>query len=165
MSGANLTQITDGDTPLASVVMSNFNAINDKFNTGLDNTDIATNASIAFSKIGATALTTFAPAATGFSALTSDTGRYIQLGKIVFAYINVVGTSNATTLTFTLPVSAKAADTLVQFRSIDNGTSGTGRLDLAAASSTATAIKDTAANAWTNSGTKAFIGMFTYEAN
>jgi hypothetical protein len=111
------------------------------------------------------AWTTYAPAATGFSSKTSDTGSYQQIGKIVFADVSINGTSNATTLTFTLPVAPKKDMNYAQFRAGDAGASSVGMLNLIFANgTTATAYKNAANDAWTASGNKFFFGQFTYEA-
>lgn len=107
------------------------------------------------------------PNGTGFSAKTVDTLRYIQVGKIVFCQVDIEGTSNATTLTFTLPVAAKAADTIASARIANSGAFLTtaGLIQTAAASTTATVSKDTSGAAFTNTGTKVVAGYFFYEAN
>lgn len=112
------------------------------------------------------AWTSGTPAATGFASKTSDTLRYFQAGKLVFCIINIAGTSNATTLTFALPVAAQASDDpLTIMRVVDDGTSAVGRLAVAAGSTTATATRTVAGDAWTNTGTKAIQGIFFYEAD
>lgn len=109
---------------------------------------------------------TFAPAATGFSSLTSDTGRYIQIGNTVFGLININGTSNAVSLTFTLPVAAKAADDYGGMRVANNGAFLTtpGYIEFAASSTLATCYSNGGAGAWTNVNAKVFFGYFFYEA-
>jgi hypothetical protein len=49
------------------------------------------------------AITTWVPTITGFSSLTQTTASYFRIGPIVCAWWQFYGTSNATTLTFTLP--------------------------------------------------------------
>jgi hypothetical protein len=103
----------------------------------------------------------------GFSSLTQNVFYYSRIGDMVSITVNVQGTSNATTLTFTLPYAAKATgvgQNTVSFIVRDNGTlaAAPGRLSLTSGSTTATATKDGAQTAWTASGTKNFIGNFTY---
>lgn len=113
------------------------------------------------------AWTTWTASPAGFASTTSDVSFYMQHGKTVHCFINFTGASNATTLTFTLPVAAQRATEQMGFSGLDNS-SRTGvrpRLDMSAASTTATALKDETGAAWTNTNNKAIIGYFTYEAD
>lgn len=108
----------------------------------------------------------FSPNATGFSSKTDDSGSYTQVGKTVIFRVSITGTSNATTLTFTLPVASVAVQTGLPILIRDNGTTGTdpGRVDLGAASTTATVFRTLAGLGFTASGAKWCIGVLTYEA-
>lgn len=104
---------------------------------------------------------------TGFSGtVESNNSIYRQDGNLVRGYIEISGTSNATTLTFTLPVAPKKTTRLTGFSVSDNGAAVTtsGRIDITAGSLTATAYKDLASNTWTNINGKAIRGWFMYEA-
>ena len=105
---------------------------------------------------------------TGFSGTPTQNNKYTRIGKWVALYIDIVGTSNATSFTLTLPFAAKAADRQGGFTVSDNGVAQTlpGLIVLGAASSTATVYKthDTAST-WTNVNSKAIRGMLLYEAN
>ena len=108
----------------------------------------------------------FTPASTGFSSTTTDTGSYIQIGKTVIVRYDVSGTSNATTLTFTLPVTAKATQWFSMSRMRNNGTLENAGAGFTTASSTTVDLRRSGTGtAWTNSGTKGVDGLtFTYEA-
>lgn len=115
-----------------------------------------------------TGYTTFAPAATGYSVTpTTTVARYLQQGKLVFMDISITGTSNATTLTFTLPVAPKSPASY-QLIVTDNSTAQNdpGLVTFTAASTTATCYKNLDVTAFTNSGTKAIRGFgIVFEAN
>lgn len=140
--------------------------VNANFAGLADGTEIAAGA-IAFSKLAATAWSSFTPSTTGFSGTPTESGRYIQFGKLVVGVYAVTGTSNATTLTFTLPVAAQANDRYIGIAITDNSaaTTTTGYFSFAAGSTTCTVKKDLADNAFTGSGTKAASGFFFYEAD
>jgi hypothetical protein len=89
---------------------------------------------------------------------------YSRVGKIVTMHVYYNGTSNATTLTLTLPYAAYAEQFFMNFVVSNNGVASNnpGRLQLTAGSTTATATRDRSGTAWTNSGAKVFIGSFTY---
>lgn len=114
------------------------------------------------------AYSTFSPAATGYSGTPTTTlARSKQIGKTVIMDISVTGTSNDTTLTFTLPVAAKSA-AFYPIIVADSGTTQTspGLLVTSAASTTATCYKTLAQGIFTNSGTKTIQGFgIVYEAN
>ena len=69
----------------------------------------------------------FAPASTGFSAISTEVGRYSTTGRTMNILYRVVGTSNATTLTFSIPVTpARAADVIALLSYVqDSGTTQT----------------------------------------
>lgn len=113
---------------------------------------------------------TWAPVYTGYSvAPTPSAARYFQLGKIVIATLehSAYGTSNGTSLTLTLPVAAKTAQTLVGGRVRDNGgySSTIGTVVTTAGSATATAFRDMTGTAWTNTNGKGLDFTVIYEAN
>lgn len=182
MSGANLTQIIDGDTPLAATVMSNFNALNNKFNVGLDNTDIAANAGISLSKLAGDTWTTWTPTWTNFTVgAATITARYSQVGKIVHFYISVVlsGSTMGSSPRFTLPVTANSSFPLKRVflgHIEDSGTdhfqatgivTSTTQVELVANTAGSTyvgyaQVTSTAPMTWANSDNFTIIG--TYEA-
>lgn len=114
--------------------------------------------------------TSFTPTLTGFSASPTFTSFYTQIGKTVFynLYSSVNGTSNASTLTVTLPVAAKHSQLLPGGIYVDGGTvSSTGpcQVSLTASSTTAAICKSDGNNAsWSNTGGKSFSFNITYES-
>jgi len=107
---------------------------------------------------------TSSDAVVGFSSFTTHLVYYSRVGKIVTMHVYYNGTSNATTLTLTLPYAAYAEQFFMNFVVSNNGVASNnpGRLQLTAGSTTATATRDRSGTAWTNSGAKVFIGSFTY---
>ena len=98
----------------------------------------------------------FNGAATGFSGSpTVGVSRFEVIDRVCNIQFEVQGTSNATTLTFTLPIAAKQLTAGLGIGK-DSGVSLTTpeRIVVTAGSSTATVGKDCAGNAFTNSGTK-----------
>lgn len=98
------------------------------------------------------------PAYTGFSADPTNTStRWSQIGRTITAYaVTVVGTSNATTFTSTLPVSAFIGQSFPAGSTVDGGSTVTvaTRLTLSTGSTTITHRTTMGLGAWTNSGTK-----------
>ncbi len=106
----------------------------------------------------------FAHAATGFTgAVTTGVAKFSLVGHLCTVLIQFSGTSNATTCTFTLPVASVDGQPGVVALVSDAGTTGSGRVTLAAASTTATAGKVvTTGGGFTNSGAKAVTAVLTY---
>ncbi|MBS3927807.1 MAG: hypothetical protein KGZ65_04365 [Sphingomonadales bacterium] len=109
---------------------------------------------------------TWTPAWTGFSADPTGTTAVLQIGKMVKAEIELSGhgTSNATTLTVTLPVAAKRA-TSYPMQVVDNGTNVIGVCDTAAASNILTCYASSAYASFTGSGLKSVRINISYIAN
>ncbi len=111
------------------------------------------------------------PTITGFSAVPAGGFyRYIQIGKTVtlVIYQGSDGTSNSTSFTISLPVTAATipgmhwTDTC---RIVDNTISVVGIWDVASGATTVGFGKDAAGNVFTASGGKRCIGaVITYEA-
>ena len=108
---------------------------------------------------------------TGFTgALSANVLRYKKVGKLVFVSYDIGGTSNSSSFSFTLPITAVNTSNSFGNASagtIDNGTqtSTPGRMVLPANSSTVIVQKDfSGSNNWTTSGTKRSTGSFWYEA-
>ena len=111
---------------------------------------------------------TWTPSYSGFSTAPTVIARYIRIGKTIAATMRVTanGTSNATTLTFTLPVAAAVATTSIgSLIAVDNGSGLTTpcRLDTRAASTTADAYSNPAGGGWTAANGKDCSGTFIYE--
>lgn len=159
--------IISGDADNPTRDMANWTTIRDIINGNLDNTNISASAAIAISK---TALGTFTDwtawtaTLTGFSGTPTQVNRYCRIGNVVFAEVNISGTSNATGFTFTLPVACATANALMGFRVFTNGSAvaGSGMVDLAV-SSTATVYLDGASAGFATANLKAINGNFFYE--
>lgn len=114
----------------------------------------------------------YTPTLTGFSAdPTVNLSRFMVSGRActVVHSESATGTSNATTLTFTLPVTSASAvsnafSAPAQVR--DNGIVGTtpGLITVGSAATTASVFKDWNGTAFTNTGNKQLIfGQITYQ--
>lgn len=96
----------------------------------------------------------------GFSSVVVNSALYWEIGsKLAAIFVDISGTSNATTFTFTIPFTA-ASTTAIQFKTVDVGTIGNGRL--ATGSNTTITLGKSIAGAggFTNSGTKSTSGWF-----
>lgn len=125
-----------------------------------------TNFQLDISNIGT--WTGWVPTITGFSAGTPTYtyARYTLIGKMcTVSFAMSAQTSNATTLTITLPFTAAEAPVLMGSVCTDNGAgqSTSPRFDLAAGSNVATVYKAPAGTAWTASGSKNIRFTFIYE--
>lgn len=130
--------------------------------TGTDTWDLQNGSSGAWSS--------WVPTFTGFSSPPTVTARYALIGKT--CHISVIttahGTSNATSLTMTLPFAAASGtnQTSCILSVRDNGTTQTtpGRIQATAASNIADIYKTCATtNNWTSSGEKSASFNWTYE--
>ena len=106
------------------------------------------------------------PSFTGFSVLpTAVTARYRAEGNTFEGYISATGgTSNATTMTFTIPVIA--ANTIVQYANMgiatDNGAQTTGVMRTRVNANIVDCFKSPL-TAWTNTAGKGFAGYLRIE--
>jgi hypothetical protein len=115
----------------------------------------------------------YTPTFTGFSVDPVVIAHYANLGGMVNLWItpSVHGTSNATSLTFTLPIATAntISQQLVSARVTDAGASQSqpGLVVLTANSTTATVYKTSQASgtSWTASGSKSFKINILYEAS
>lgn len=103
----------------------------------------------------------------GWAASPTSGIFYWRLGGIVFCHVYITGTSNATTISFTLPFAVKSTtyyEPKFPVSGTDNGTALTtpASARLSSGSNVVTVVKDYAATAWTNSGTKAIHCDFFY---
>lgn len=100
----------------------------------------------------------------GFSSYTTKHIYYKDVGKTRFVTFNLFGTSNSTSISFTLPsASSNTVDIVFACRAYDNGVEGaTGLASIAANASTVNCYRSALA-AWTASGTKIVSGQFTYQ--
>lgn len=109
----------------------------------------------------------YAPTWGGFSsAPTVANAVFTITGRMVTVVVNCSGngTSNATTLTCTLPIAAAYAGRGVAGYAVNNGSALTvaGRIYVAAASNTMYAYTNMGTGAWTNSGAKRLDFCLTY---
>lgn len=106
-------------------------------------------------------------ASTGFSAISQTVAFYIDNGKTVTIWIEVTGTSNATTFTLTLPIapnaSYSASGVIFPCFTSNNGVAGLGRIYVGGGSTTATVEPTISGGAWTASGSKSLKVTMTYQ--
>jgi hypothetical protein len=103
----------------------------------------------------------------GWSSYTTKNIHYKKIGSLVFVSFFIGGTSDDTSITFTLPYApATGASVHLLCRVQDNGTWQTvaGWLRLSAAASTVQVWKNANSGAWMDSGNKGIAGQFWYEA-
>ena len=101
----------------------------------------------------------------GWSAFTTKVLEYKLIDDIMFVFVNIVGTSNATGVTFTLPKAAVLAGKFKCLHCMDNGQwrAVNGVVSLGASSNVATCTLDGDATAWTNANQKSIQGQFFYK--
>jgi len=101
---------------------------------------------------------------TGFSSLTTEQVRFSVVGNVCLLDFFIDGTSNATTLTFTLPF-APSQLRRTPCRGTDNGALqlDVASLALSVSSTTADVAKTFQGTGWTASGNKAVIGTVSFE--
>ena len=103
----------------------------------------------------------------GWSSFTEQFLRYKKIGKLVWVSFRITGTSDATSVSFTLPfTSANTFATQVAINGADNGTSLTAFAiaSLPANSATVSCFVTPDGGAWTNANTKRVTGQFFYQA-
>ncbi len=181
MALISFSPLQDGVTGVnAAATNTPLSTIYNDYNGNITDANIASAAAIAFSKISggsATALiatVVWSPTIGGFSANpTGGLYYYVQIGKVVTLFIAMPnnGTSNATTITLSLPVTARTLSGMEWSGfggGVDNGTPLTTPSLLYVASSspsTLTIFKDTSGASFTTSGNKRLVrGTIQYEA-
>lgn len=99
---------------------------------------------------------------TGWLSFTQKVIEYKKIGRFVFVNFRLAGTSNATTISFTLPhAENQTGDTRTMCLTQDNGGAlETGYVTVTTSTATVTRL----AGAYTNAGTKVAHGQFFYEA-
>jgi hypothetical protein len=173
VSGAALTGLASipsgaGVIPAANVPLP-VKATGAEIDTGTDDAKFATAKAIADSGLPfETAWTDYSATSTivGWTSFTTKKIYTKKIGKTVFVQYNIVGTSNATTTSFTVPYAT--ADIMHITDSIgytaDNGTQETnGSIDIPNNSSVVGCYRTPASSAWTASGSKVCAGQFSYE--
>lgn len=137
---------------------------------GATNVDPAAGNIVATGDIYTTAWTDYSSTSTitGWVSRTTTKIYYKKIGKTVLVQFYLEGTSNATTVSFTLPFSQQAnvAIDMAGGACQDNGSwqATPCEISLAASASTVNVYKAVPSVAWTNTGTKTAIGMFFYES-
>lgn len=102
----------------------------------------------------------------GFGSLTTNTARFCVIGRVVVVQFAFTGTSNATTLTFSLPITSGASNFVQgQYRVENNGAFPLppGLFVSPSGGTSVSCYLDNGGNAFTNSGTKSAVGALTYE--
>jgi hypothetical protein len=100
----------------------------------------------------------------GWSVLTTKKIRYRVIGKQIFVVVQLVGTSNSTTTTFTLPFTRGSnIYTLNYAWAINGGAFVNGAIELTSSSSTVVCSYTGGQTSWTASGSKQIYGQFFYE--
>lgn len=90
----------------------------------------------------------------GWSSFTTKTIRYRIIGKQMFFEVFLLGTSNSTSATFTLPNNNININNNYIPKIINNGVVGIGLSDISANSNSFTTYSSSLGNIFTNSGTK-----------
>lgn len=103
----------------------------------------------------------------GFSANPSPPTKFSIIGNEITVIFGASseGTSNATTLTMTVPVTSVNTSGLTGIyvgRAVDNGTENVGLASLGHNTTTLNCFKTSNGSTWTGSGTKAWQGVVTY---
>lgn len=104
---------------------------------------------------------------TGWAATPTVGLYYKRVGKLVYVWFNITGTSNSTSTSFTVPYTCNSSiGAFGVIRRVDNGTAGWGNFGLGSSSTTVNVRADasTGTTTWTNTGTKTIQGHFVYEA-
>lgn len=104
----------------------------------------------------------------GFSSLTISYFYYFKIGSLIVCNFGYDGTSNASTLSLTLPFPCVSGNDSMCGRVTDNSiaiTGLSGRISTGNNSSTLNLYKDSNATAWTGSGNKVFYAQFFYFTN
>lgn len=103
----------------------------------------------------------------GWGSFTTKQVFYKKVGKTMTVWYRLVGTSNSTSITFTLPFSNNSSIVVNAnvSQAIDNtNTNAPGALlQMATGGSTATLFVDSGGTGWTNTGTKNVSGQFSYQ--
>jgi len=100
----------------------------------------------------------------GWSSFTTKKIRYRVVGKLVFVVVQLQGTSNSTSLTFTLPFSNSSnIYTLNLAWATNNGVTYTATLEVPPSTNVCTPYYNLTNGTWTASGSKQVFGQFFYE--
>lgn len=178
MSTISVSNINDGDAVTAASVNNQVNTVVNDYNGNITDANISASAAIGAQKLAGGisgmfgAFATWTPSFTGFSANpASGLYYYIQVGKIICAFISQPnsGTSNANTFTLTLPTTPRTITSMQWSGSgqiLDNSATGpTPGLLLASSGSNILSVYPSySGGLWTTSGGKRLVsGTIIYE--
>ena len=100
----------------------------------------------------------------GWSSFTTKKIRYSVLNKQIYVLVELQGTSNSTTTSFTLPTANNnQIYTLSYALVINNGVVEVGGVEIPLSSSTVTCTRTLGNPTWTNSGSKRVYAQIFYE--
>lgn len=101
----------------------------------------------------------------GWSSFTTKKISYKIIDDVMIVDFNIEGTSNATTISFTIPSNASSATFILSAYIINNGSasSNAGRINSASGSNVITVQRDGQNTAFTASGTKRCSGQITIQ--
>lgn len=102
----------------------------------------------------------------GWSSLPTKIIKYRVIGKQMFVMVNIQGTSNSTTTTYTLPFNAINENNFIMHVGINNGTGVQARADITKNSNIITHIYWTGVSSvsnYSNTGTKGIFEQFFIE--
>ena len=96
----------------------------------------------------------------GFSSISTDSCAFVVIGSVITLSLNISGTSNATTLSFTPPIPM--SEYQLAGPSQDNGGWNTDPAFFSPGGAPVTIYKNPSLSAWTASGTKLIFTSLTY---
>lgn len=156
---------TNAVTPASGTLTQVYTAINNQIATKV--ASLTTNV-VTTADIYTTGFTDYSASSTivGWSSFTLKKIFYKKVGRTVFVWYVLSGTSNSTSASFTVPV-ATSADFNVNSSTgpvADNGASqANGYSSISTSTPTQVDLIRSAGTAWTASGTKTVTGQFMYE--
>jgi hypothetical protein len=167
--GGTLSAATfDGDT----ISAYDITAENNITTVGLTSTSVSSGTISASSTVTAVGdirtvpLTDYSSTSTvvGWSSTSTKSIYYKQIGKTVIVYFDIIGTSNSTSATFTVPFTASVAPRFnILIVAQDNGTYAVGSAGISGGTISCSPTPATAFTAWTNSGAKIVRGQFVFD--
>jgi hypothetical protein len=98
----------------------------------------------------------------GWSSLTTQVLQLCILNNMLLVYVNLIGTSNVTTVSFTLSKNSLWSMNIPCLMCMDNGSWKTANGIVSMSGATATCHLDNIGTGWTGSGTKSIEGQFFY---
>lgn len=99
---------------------------------------------------------------TGFSSTTRKVLSYKKIGRLVFVLVDILGTSNSTSITLTLPYTNIPLTTWFAGSALTGGVNAASDGSVAISSNVCTLYPNMPHTVWSN-GTSAWYGQFWYE--